>query len=183
MSSSYKLITFLETNTVFFTDVIFSPSSLVSLLSYIGYIRDDYYHKGFPCGSAGKESSCNVGDLGSIPGLGRSPGEGKGYLLQYSGLENFMDCIVHVVAKSHTRLSDFHSLTHSISQFTSQLIVHHYIVLELEEECWVHQLIRISIVSLWEKEENICVKQQHVVAIGMVKTRKGNADKAKAWTV
>ena len=41
-------------------------------------------HKDFPCGSAGKESSCNVGDLGSIPGLGKSPGEGKGYPLQYS---------------------------------------------------------------------------------------------------
>ena len=50
---------------------------------------------GFPCGSAGKESACNVGDLGSIPRLGRSPGEGKGYPLQYSGLENSMDCIVH----------------------------------------------------------------------------------------
>jgi len=46
---------------------------------------------GFPCGSAGKESACKVGDLGSIPGLGRSPGEGKGYPLQYSGLENPMD--------------------------------------------------------------------------------------------
>ena len=57
---------------------------------------------GFPCGSAGKESTCNVGDLGSIPGLGRSPGEGKGYPLQYSGLENSMDCIVHGVAKSPT---------------------------------------------------------------------------------
>ena len=45
----------------------------------------------FPCGSAGKESTCNVGDLSSIPGLGRSPGEGKGYPLQYSGLENSMD--------------------------------------------------------------------------------------------
>jgi len=45
----------------------------------------------FPCGLVGKESACNVGDLGSIPGLGRSPGEGKGYLLQYSGLENSMD--------------------------------------------------------------------------------------------
>ena len=45
---------------------------------------------GFPCGSAGKESACNMGDLGSIPGLGRSPGEGKGYPLQYSGLENSM---------------------------------------------------------------------------------------------
>ena len=44
--------------------------------------------KGFPCGSAGKEFACNVGDLGSILGLGRSAGEGKGYLLQYSGLEN-----------------------------------------------------------------------------------------------
>ena len=49
---------------------------------------------GFPCGSADKESSCNVGDLGSIPGLGRSPGEGKGYPLKYSGLENCMDYIV-----------------------------------------------------------------------------------------
>ena len=44
--------------------------------------------RGFPCGSAGKESACNAGDLSSIPGLGRSPQEGKGYLLQYSGLEN-----------------------------------------------------------------------------------------------
>jgi len=54
----------------------------------------------FPGSSAGKESACSVGDLGSIPGLGRSPGEGKGYLLQYSGLENSMDCIAHGVAKS-----------------------------------------------------------------------------------
>ena len=45
----------------------------------------------FPCGSAGKESICNAGDLDLIPGLGRSPGEGKGYPLQYSGLENSMD--------------------------------------------------------------------------------------------
>ena len=44
--------------------------------------------KGFPCGSAGQESACSAGDLSSIPGLGRSPGEGKGYPLQYSGLEN-----------------------------------------------------------------------------------------------
>ena len=48
---------------------------------------------GFPCGSAGKESACNEGDLGSIPGLARSPGKGKGYPLQYSGLENSMDYI------------------------------------------------------------------------------------------
>ena len=53
----------------------------------------------FPCGSAGKESTCSAGDLGLVPGLGRSPGEGKGYPLQYSGLEDSMDCIVHGVAK------------------------------------------------------------------------------------
>ena len=53
-----------------------------------------------PSGSVGKESTCNVGDLGLIPGLGRSPGEGKGYPLQYSGLENSMGCIVHGVGKS-----------------------------------------------------------------------------------
>ena len=63
---------------------------------------------GFPGGSAGKESTCNAGDLGSIPGLGRSPGEGNGYPVQYSGLENSMDCVVHEVAKSQTWLSDFH---------------------------------------------------------------------------
>ena len=57
---------------------------------------------GFPGSSAGKESACNVGDLGSIPGLGRSPGEGKGYPLQYCGLENSMDCIVHGVTESDT---------------------------------------------------------------------------------
>ena len=59
------------------------------------------------CGSAGKESTCNVGDLGSIPGLGRPPGEEKGYPLHSSGLENSMDCIVHEVAKSQIQLSDF----------------------------------------------------------------------------
>ena len=58
--------------------------------------------EGFPGSSAGKESACNSGDMGSIPGLGRSPGEGKGYPLQSSGLENSMDCIVHGVAKSQT---------------------------------------------------------------------------------
>ena len=61
--------------------------------------------KAFPGGSAGKESSCNVGNQGLIPGLGRSPGEGKGYSLQDSGLENSMDCIAQGVAKSQTRLA------------------------------------------------------------------------------
>ena len=62
---------------------------------------------GFPCSSAGKESACNVGDLGSVPGLGRSPREGKDYPLQCSGLEKSMDCI-HGITKSRTRLSHVH---------------------------------------------------------------------------
>ena len=67
-----------------------------------------FIYLGFPCGSAGKESACNAADLGSVPGLGRPPGEGKGYPLQCSGLENPMDCIFHGVAKSWTQLSSFH---------------------------------------------------------------------------
>ena len=62
--------------------------------------------RGFSGSSAGKEYAGNAGDLGSIPGLGRSFGEGKGYPLQYSGLENSMDCIGHEVTKSQTQLSD-----------------------------------------------------------------------------
>ena len=65
---------------------------------------------GFPWGSAGKESTCNVGDLVSIPGLRRSPGEEKGYPLQYSGLENSMHCIVHGVEKSGHYWASFTSL-------------------------------------------------------------------------
>ena len=65
--------------------------------------------KGFPCGSAGKESASNVGDLDLIPGLGRSPGEGKGYPLQHSGLKHTIDCVVHGVAKSDmTERLSFH---------------------------------------------------------------------------
>ena len=62
---------------------------------------------GFPDSSVGKESACNAGDPGLIPGSGRSPGEGLGYPLQYSGLKNSMDCIVHGAAKSWTQLSNF----------------------------------------------------------------------------
>ena len=60
------------------------------------------YYMDFPGNSAGKESTCNEGDLGLIPGLGRSPGEEKGYPLQYSSLENSMDCTVHGLSKSQT---------------------------------------------------------------------------------
>ena len=62
--------------------------------------------KGFPCGSAGKESACKAGDPGWIPGLGRSAGEGKGYPFQYSGLENSMD--YSPWGHKETQLNDFH---------------------------------------------------------------------------
>ena len=76
-----------------------SSKDVKSLLKYLGKI---IIFVGFPGGSDGKESACNAGDMGSIPGLGRSSGERKGYPLHYSGLENSMDCIVHGVAKSRT---------------------------------------------------------------------------------
>ena len=66
----------------------------------------------FPCGSAGKESTHNARDLDSVPGMGRSPREQKGYPLRYSGLENSMDYTVHGVTKSQTQLSDFHFRFH-----------------------------------------------------------------------
>ena len=62
-----------------------------------------HFFQAFPCGSAAKQFACNVGDLGSTPGLGRFPGGGHGNPLHYSGLENSMDWIVHGVAKSQTR--------------------------------------------------------------------------------
>ena len=93
---------------------------------------------GFPCGSAGKESSCNEGNLGSIPGLGRSLGEGKGYPLQSSGLGNSMDCIVHGVAKSQTWLSDFHHHHH----------VSYYSLLLSESRRWHYLLLILDITSL-----------------------------------
>ena len=92
-------------------------SNMRVLYNYCPWIRDGLptpVFLGFPFGSAGKESACNAGDLGSIPGLGGSPGEGKGYLLQYSGLENSMDCIVHGVTKSRTRLKRLSSSSSSI---------------------------------------------------------------------
>ena len=67
-----------------------------------------YIIRGFLGDSDSKESACNAGDPGLTLGLGRSPGEGNSYLLQYSGLENSMDYIVHGVSKSQTLLSDFH---------------------------------------------------------------------------
>ena len=97
-------------------DSFIKPSEkLRSFLIYFVYpFKPECVHimMGFPGDSAGKEPTCNAGDLGLIPGLGRSPGEGNSYPLQYSGLENSMDYIVHGVAKNWTQLSDFHSLIH-----------------------------------------------------------------------
>ena len=74
---------------------------------------------GIPCGSAGKEFAWNVRDLGLIPRLERSPGEGKGYLIQYSGLENSMDCIVNGVTKSQTQSSNFHFTSLHFSYYSN----------------------------------------------------------------
>ena len=92
--------------------VKYPPAMQETLVLFLG--QEDLLEKGqathysicgLPCVSAGKESGCNAGDLRQIPGLGRSPGEGKGYPLQYSGLENSMDSRVNRVAKSQTQLS------------------------------------------------------------------------------
>ena len=80
-------------------------SSKASILSVRFSLWSNFHihpYWGFPYSSVGKEFTCNAGDLGSIPRLGRSPGEGNGYSLQYSGLENSLDCVVHGVAESRT---------------------------------------------------------------------------------
>ena len=84
-------------------------------------ITDHICYQGFPDSSVGKESACNAEDSCSIPGLGRCPGEGIGYPLQYSGLKNSMDCIVHGVTKSWTQLSNFHFIC-VISQDVLEMI-------------------------------------------------------------
>ena len=91
-----------------FLQRIFQTQELTQGFLHCKRILHQLSYLGFLCGSAGKESTCNAGDLGLIPGSGRSPGEGKSNPLNYSGLENSMDYIVHGVAKSRTELSEFH---------------------------------------------------------------------------
>ena len=90
------------------------------------YFTSAILPSGFPGGSAGKESACSVRDLGSVSGLGRSPGDGNSYPLQYSGLVNSMDCVVHGVAESD--MTEQLSFIPSSSLFShgtsSQLIFH-----------------------------------------------------------
>ena len=98
---------------------------------------------GFPGGSAGKELPCNSRDLSSVPGLGRCPGEGNSYPLQYSGLENSTDCIVHGVSKSWTRLSNFH-----FTSFHFALLDAHSLSLE-RVSLQINPLLTYHFVSHW----------------------------------
>ena len=116
---SYAPISSLKGKGIFlWTRYVFEKANSFNLLKYLlnfKYVCKNVFKLewGFPCGSDGKEFTCNVGDLGLIPGLGRSPAEGNGYPLQYSCLENSMDrgtwqATVHGVSQSWTRLSNFH---------------------------------------------------------------------------
>ena len=103
---------------------------------------------GFPGNSTGKESACSTGDPSSTPGSGRSPGEGNGYLLQYSGLENSMDCVVHGVAKNQAWLSNFHftSIVTDLLRWFSDLDVHQNYL----ERIWKHKIAVFPLPQLWE---------------------------------
>ena len=114
-------------------------------------------------GSAGKKSACNVGDLGSIPGLGRSPGEGKGYPLQYSGLEHSMDCIVRGVAKRQTRLKDFHF--HFLCVW-KVLKIHYYYVANCVS--WVPRLTLLDLRTNWTHQ---CALRTALICRGLTVQR------------
>ena len=114
---------------------------------------------GFTCGSAGKESTCNAGDLASIPGLGRSPGEPKGYPLPYSGLENSMDCTVHGVAKSWTRLNDFRvRLLSSVAPVTPLVFIEHPLYARCGVRQWGEQDRRGPSTWSW-----LCLRASHLL--------------------
>ena len=98
-----------------------SGSSSFFFLKQPRLFLDPYCLSGFPGGSAGEESACNAGDLGLLPGLGRCPGEGKRYLLQYSGLENSMDCVVQGVAKNRSDTTERLSLYSLLINFRISL--------------------------------------------------------------
>ena len=110
LKSSLFILIFCSRSPLILSDVQSSLTSiisislsiaLISILQKDGFFGSFFVILGFPCDSTGKESTCNAGDLSLIPGLGRSLREVKGYPLQYSGLENSMDCVVHGVTKRH----------------------------------------------------------------------------------
>ena len=118
---------------------------------------------GFPSGSAGKESTRNVGDLGSIPRLGKSLGKGKGYPLQYSGLENSTDCIVHGVAKSRTWLTLTSLSLSSLAVWhwvkNSQHVTSTFLLTDIEEA--VDRGLADQELGVWASLSVPCSVQQH----------------------
>ena len=137
---------------------------------------------GFPCGSTGKESSCNGGDLGSTPELGRSPGEGKGYPLQYSGLENSMDCIVHRVTKSWTWLSNFHFHLHTPPEPVGIgiIIVENNLAPHLESHqsahtCW----LMLTSGSLFQDNNQ---KEGKFIHVGVMRVLFSNSEKLELYS-
>ena len=131
------------------------------------YFQLHFIKEGFPCGLAGKESACNAGDLGLISGLGRSLGEGKCYPLQYSGLENFMDCIVHGVGKELDMTERFSLSLYQRTYFIEEQCYPQNIVWEMpvQGNVIINLFQETNIVSLhegachvWEKHERKGVK-------------------------
>ena len=118
---------------------------------------------GFPGGSDGKESTCNGGNLGSIPGLGRSPGEWNGYPLQYSGLENSMDCIVHGSQRVEYNWVTFTSLPRldPASHTILRILSHTFSVPKLfprgqvHQQCWMAHYIKVHLLCVHTKGQSI----------------------------
>ena len=125
--------------------------------------RNMIIHVGLPHDSAGEESACNAGDLGSIPGLGRSPGEGKGCALQDSGLENPLDSKFHGVTKSRTRLSDFH-FHQTVLVFKNEI----YVIFSkyartflcfAKGSLWINHWIFVRVGSTWVESAAVTLEQ------------------------
>ena len=123
---------------------------------------------GFPCGSAGKESACNVRHLGSIPGLGRSPGEGYGYPLQYSGLENSMGCIVCVVTKCLTRLSDFHFQNKIPACKADTRYTRNYVKEEQDSHRMLYKCTGVRQFCSWDLGSRVCWQHRNLTCDGEV---------------
>ena len=134
---------------------------------YIVFLLKFILWMGFSDSSAGKEFACNGGHLGLIPGLGRYPGEGKGYPLQYSGLENSIDCIVHRVTKSQTRLSDFHFLNKFFSLLGKDEIqfkqVNNLNLMITEEVMETLKQIRCTHIIIWNVRNAIQDNRFHIL--------------------
>ena len=121
------------------------------------------FSRGTLGGSHGKETVCNAGDLGSVPGLGRSPGEGNGYPVQYSGLENSMDCRVHRVVKSQTQLSDFH-----FHQLNNVNKLYHLLIIRWLTLIYGYNTSTLSRCALWLSSQGNFSQQFNFFSVGLV---------------